>query len=233
MNESLEEIKLLISVFNKYNLNDIAIILTGSLARGNPRIENGKLESDIDILLVINDINLINKIKKILLNEFQFKSRISLIFCLKDKIIASRYRGVIKSIETIDNILYDKLDIKNQLISALNSPINITEMNRSLVQEFCYYASKYMVQGGSYLLMKIQKYWENIQELNNMDVQVNCFNLKEIYILLKNNNIQFLDSSEYFFSNFESDKDIYYHVRNLVSLENQGLSFEECIFSLD
>ena len=56
MNESLEEIKLLISVFNKYNLNDIAIILTGSLARGNPRIENGKLESDIDILLVINDI---------------------------------------------------------------------------------------------------------------------------------------------------------------------------------
>ncbi|HGS1449529.1 TPA: nucleotidyltransferase, partial [Streptococcus pneumoniae] len=87
-----KELDILISFFKKCEVGKISLVITGSLARGNPRIKDGKLESDIDILVIVDSIQQLISIKKTLEGRFHFVHKISLIFCLKERINRSRYR---------------------------------------------------------------------------------------------------------------------------------------------
>ena len=230
--ELYKELDILISFLKKYELGKISLVITGSLARGNPRVLDGKLESDIDILVIVDSIQQLNSIKKTLEGRFQFFHKISLIFCLKERINHSRYRVIINSIRSVDNLLVDDLHIKNQLKDALDSPTDMAEQTRSKIQEFCYYSSKYLVSEDSYLKLKLERYWKEIAISNHIDKKINHLDFERIYVVLKEHKIQILDSSEYFFKNVKNSENIYLDIRDLVSLENQGLKFEHCILSL-
>lgn len=227
-----KELDILISFFKKCEVGKISLVITGSLARGNPRIKDGKLESDIDILVIVDSIQQLISIKKTLEGRFHFVHNISLIFCLKERINRSRYRGIINSIRSVDNLLVDNLHIKNQIIEALDSPTNIVEQTRSMIQEFCYYSSKYLISKNNYLELKLEKYWKEIATLNHIDKKIKHLDFERIFAVLKEHKIQILDSSEYFFQNVKTSENIYLEMRDLVSLENQGLDFEHCILSL-
>ncbi|RLK63978.1 nucleotidyltransferase domain-containing protein [Atopobacter sp. AH10] len=228
-----KDIQALIAIFNRYQVKGVSVILTGSLARGEARIENGEMKSDVDILLVVENIDQIDWVKNFLVKLYSCQSRISLIFCLKDRIKKSRYRGVISSIRCVNNILYDGLSIKNEVVEALDASVNRVEMNQSLVQEYCYYSSKYLAGANEALLGKINNIWRELQKLNNIEERIDCCDFKAINKLLKKHHIQMLGSSRYFFTCVDFNSQLYDHVRNRVSLENQGLTFNECVFSLE
>ncbi|HGP8882707.1 TPA: nucleotidyltransferase, partial [Streptococcus pneumoniae] len=68
--------------------------------------------------------------------------------------------------------------------------------------------------------------------LNHIDKKIKHLDFERIFAVLKEHKIQILDSSEYFFQNVKTSENIYLEMRDLVSLENQGLDFEHCILSL-
>lgn len=230
--ELTKELDILISFFSKHKVGKISLAITGTLARGNPRIQDGKLESDIDIIVIVSSIQQLISIKKTLEGRFRFAHNISLIFCLKERINRSRYRGIINSIRSVDNLLIDNLHIKNQIKEALDSPTDMVEQNRSMIQEFCYYSSKYLISKDNYLELKLERYWKDIATLNHINKKINHLDFERIFVVLKEHKIQILDSSEYFFQNVKNSENIYLDVRDLVSLENQGVRFEHCILSL-
>ncbi|CAM3119742.1 hypothetical protein STFE110948_02985 [Streptobacillus felis] len=234
INQVLYEIK---QISNKINFKEYSLIITGSISREDYRIKNGKIESDFDVLIIVKKIEFLKIIKEELDRQTsKINKKITFIFTLYENFINNFDKSYVRSINK-KFILYDGLNLSDIIIKNKDELVYVD----SILQEICYYISKYLYTREKYLLSKINS------KFNLIGIKIEKLEIKESVIILMEfleNRVNSLNSikifqadinyvlCEYDKINIDIDiiKNFHYRIRENVFLENQGLSFEESIY---
>lgn len=223
LNNEIEQIK---EYFANEKISDISVVVTGSVARGDNRRGDKGLNSDLDILVIIERLDQVEWIRK----NFEkltiyFKQKTSFILTLKENFITSRNRGYVRSIKNLDNILYDDLGIRSFLLKNLSTPIDQEEIYKSHFQEFCYYYSKWLETKDLFQKEKSLRSWEKICRMTEQTHNDKDFpSYDTVKKLLNMIGITLLPSSEKFLSaEFYGKEGTFAMVQNMVHIENQGI----------
>ena len=225
LNNEINHIK---EYFDNANISRISVILTGSVARGEDHWGDGGYNSDLDILVVIENLEQLDYLRE----QFEslnmiFRQTTSFIFTLKENFIFSKDRGYVRSIKSINNILYDNLEIKNFLLQNLSTSIEREEKYRSYFQEFCYYYSKWIETKDLFQKKKALKSWRKIchmVELPYIDDEFPTYNM--VVKIMNKIHTPLLPSSQKFLSiEFYGKKGTFNTIQNMLHLENQGIEF--------
>lgn len=222
----LEQMK---EIFNSVEYNrHFSALVTGSVARGDVRVNKGKIESDIDILLFVkNEQDLLMIKKEILSKKRKFSIPVALIFTLSDCLKKNGTRGYLRNVKT-EYLLYDGLGIKDKILN-LEKESHCND-SISLFQELSYYYSKYEVCSYEYLKDKILKIWTSISN----EITVDLPTKEEILKYLKDEKKQVLNSTKVFLKCDAINDPIKKHnqIKNLVFIENQGLPLAKSYYEL-
>lgn len=206
--------------FDLSELTDVSIVITGSINRGSPRVYNNKILSDVDILIIVSKKEKIPEIKEYLSkNPIDLNLKVSFIFTLVDKLRNNCNRGYLKEVSS-ESILYDKLQIE-KIIENFHNCLNI-DVEVGIVQELCYYYSKYNVIKRDYLKEKVLDKWKLLGNISETIMPT----IKEIKEFVDKKDIPLLESSIFFLNNkIDCTEKTFSIVRNFVFIENQGLEF--------
>lgn len=219
----------------------VSVIITGSYSRKDYLSPEN---SDIDCLVVIenNAVEFLKTIKydlKQKLNELKIDN-LTFIITLKNSIVDNQTGMYVQSITT-ESVIVDELQIMGEILQKQADSDHLV----TVVQSICYYCSKYNYTKDERSKNKILSLMDFFIEINykqkitltefRVQEHKQTIDIKSIvnFVEKKINNLEILKSSQYFFSNQKntilSNKNIFYHVRNLVFIENQGLSMNESL----
>jgi Nucleotidyltransferase domain. len=238
MEENLNEIlQYLTNMFSSIKYKKFTAVITGSIARGDMRIEDGDIVSDIDILLFIDVKDSISIIKQELSEiNVPVKQKISIIFTMTNVLeMDEKYdRGFLKDISS-KNILFDGLFLENKIkkVFPRNKVVSRTKILCNALQELTYYYSKYNFTKNNVEKTKILKKWRDI--FNHCSIERNCIlQIENIKLIIKLEHLVPLQSTIYFLEkhNDLSSEKLFENVQNLVCLENQGLDRTESFYEL-
>lgn len=215
----------LLTYFSSLNLKNATFIITGSISRGNARFSNGKLVSDIDILVVIKKVNDIDEIKPLVSQILYKEHKITFVFTLLDFYKKDLTRGYVRDTSSED-ILYDGLNIRDFVMKNNSKLLEKSDMARSIFQELNYYYAKYLCTNDRAALTKVQNSWQSLNKIYGQKV-VSCNPTREdIQQYIRHIKIDILASSLFFMQNPLLDSSVLFDtMRNLVFLENQGIPY--------
>lgn len=226
----ISELKTLKNFFLLIDEKFFTAAVTGSIARGDMCIKDGRLVSDIDILIFLEDKSFIDIFKsKIRFYKKKYDFRIAFIFTRMDVLDnqEKRARGYLKNVFE-QHLLYDGVNIKGKFKTIQNAD-NQINLNASL-QELGYYFSKYSAYRVERDFQKVKRIWSNIGVNSRNQIP----DLKEIDNLIQVHNISILNSTKVFLQEFFNTNpvELYLKIRKEIFLENQGFSFEESYYEL-
>ena len=231
---------------------DFSLFIVGSVNRGDYMLdEKGKILSDIDVLVVIEERRYIDKLNmylkdvcRYIFDKFDYK--LGIIYSIKSVILKRKNAMFLQDVSSKDFIV-DNLDIGKFFdINDFRTEIVLAEYFQSLF----YYEAKYNFTNDDRTRVKINILINCIYELIEFGERKTEYNLdkafydsklsvdrfgigedlkdKYNYILGKATELHL--SSMYFLSHkFLNAEDLFFNVRDIVFLENEGICYYDAI----